>query len=170
MISILTASLSFYGCGSKEEYYNVPKEYYPIYKEGDTLIYKSGNNFDTFCFTSKIIIDHEMDKKYHYQEIFYILSNKNYPEFYQPSPCFFSLSNSRIGISWLNFDNDFDYKLQPTIPSISINNIVYYNVYELSNQDPTTINYFVKKLYFNYKYWVVRYIKTDSTTWDLVQH
>ena len=170
LIIILTFCLSFYGCGDKDEYYNVPTQYYPVYKEGDTLVYKCGNKYDTFYFSSKSIFDNEIDKRYHYQEIGYYIINKNYPQLYEPTPCRIYLLTSSITITWLNCYNQFDYKEIPSLSNISINNITYYNIYELSNNKTDTSHYYIKKLFFNYKYWVVRYIKTDSTIWDLIQH
>ena len=170
LIIILTASLGFYACGPKEEYHNVPTQYYPVYKEGDTFIYSCGNKYDTFCYYSKTIYDHEYDKQYHYQEIYYIILNKNYPELNQPSPSSISLYSDYIEISWLNYYNRLNYNESPIIPILTINNITYNNVYELSNGSNDTNYLYVNKIYFNYKYWVIRYVKADSTTWDLVQH
>lgn len=171
MIIILTSCLGFYACGPKEEFHYVPAQYYPVYKEGDTLIYGNGNKYDSFICKSKTIDEYKYDILNHFQFISYCILSKNHLELNQPCGCNVDLDFSGLQLDWLNCSQEFGYDQTPDLQSMVVNNVTYTNVYELDNYaQNTTPNYYVKKLYFNYKYWVIRYIKADSTTWDLVHH
>ena len=164
----LTFGLGFYACGTKEVYYNIPKELYTIYKEGDTLIYQSGNKYDTFFYTHLTKLDSERDKKYHEQEIDYYLNNKNYHEFPIPAKIYLFLDHTSI--YWLNFLCSIYPPQTFTIPNLTVANKTYSNVFELSNVKSDTNPNYINKVFFNYKYWVIRFIRNDSSTWDLIQH
>lgn len=164
MIIILTSCLSFYSCGPKDYYNYIPQHKIPVYKEGDTLIYKSQNNYDTFIYTKRRIFYDSYVENYYNQAIDYLIRNKNDSDL----GGYVGLQLDLTMLSWLHFSIPFTNNVIANDSLISINNIVYHNVYQFDKTSSDTNHYYATRIYFTYKNWVIRYFRNDSTTWDLI--
>jgi hypothetical protein len=153
------------GCKEKDVYTYVPKQYLPIYNVGDTIIYKSGNNYDTFIYKYKNTFTSGYDHKYN-EVIYNGLTNSkrclSYPDCVQ-----FTLNSHwrNIYINWFGLYDGCFFDTPPTIDRLIINGNIYTEVFELHVIDTTGTP--LRKCFFTYKNWMIRYIEKDSTTWDL---
>jgi hypothetical protein len=177
-VFLLYSALFFSSCDRKEVYYDIADEYLTYYRVGDTLIYKSLDKFDTFVYLGQGFLDdvNNIDDvnipykgyEYHYQTVIYKLANGHYPPYLLNAEVSIDYSNSTY-IGWQNF------KISSFVPNdyspenIFVNGKPYINVYELNSQSIDTISISIKKIFFCYKYWVVRFIRNDNTIWDLVR-
>ena len=167
LIIVLSTIVTFNSCGPKVEYKLIESYRLPEYTQGETLIYQSGNNYDTFVYIEKKVTYINIDENWRQQIIWYTLQNKKDTGLY----CGINLDLNGSWISWQNKLMMFmsPDKL-PDTTSITLNGKLYHDVYYNEKPLTDTAKIYPTKIYFSYKKWIIRYIMNDSTTWDLIQH
>jgi hypothetical protein len=167
-IFLISSFFLFYSCGTKNEYYNIPKNEKPLYKLHDTLIYKSNGGIkDTFV-VNLYQDDYKVsDKRYHYEEIliqFKPLNKVRYPYTYIG---IIDQGLKGVSIGWLLFNytvNPIDK--EPYSPE-TINGRTFEKVYKLIGSQSLWYSDTVKAVYYNQQYCIVKYIMIDGTSWEL---
>jgi hypothetical protein len=164
IILVIAISVSN-GC-KKDVYYNVPNQFKPIYKGGDTLIYSNGILNDTNIIYNISVLDKCEDKKYHYQTIMYsaynLYNNKKDYDYYT-----FSLISDQVGLYINHFSAILFYNNTNSF-ALSINGKNYEQVFKIETLYPDTISKSVKTVYYSYKYAIIRYVNNSNDTFDLI--
>jgi hypothetical protein len=146
---------------------DIPIESYklPDYSQGETLIYQSGNNHDTFIYTEKSVTYINIDENWRQQIIRYTLQNKKDTGLYSG----INLDLNGTLLSWQNKLMMFmKPDKQPDTTSIMLNGKLYHDVFYNKKPLTDTARIYPTKIYFTYKNWIIRYTMNDSTIWDLV--
>ena len=159
------------GCCDEDEYWRISEEDKLIYELYDTLVYKSNTgDLDTFyvsdisqwfdehpnydmCGTAVYV--EKMDFEF---STFPFKKESRFRIYYYNSPKIFA------EITWYSNHFDIEPEITPLVEKISINDSVYYNLYEVqSNKDTAK----VQELLFHKKYGIVRYEFRNKESWSL---
>lgn len=163
-IYYITIVLILFACCDKKKYYNIPKEDYFYFNQGETLFYKSNmNKTDTFNIYSVLLSYRDVDKASYYQNFsIRLIKIGSYPNSYNA----YSIGAIGDEIYWLDIQindrNDTMQAVNYTLNGHIINRVYITNgINQSSNPDITTI-------YFCKKYGVIRYDKKDGEYYELV--
>ena len=157
---------AFYACAPKDNYFNIPEEHLPVYAKGDLLVYKSGNNYDTFTYLQKHMFYSDIGKLDHDQYITFAVRNKKDTAL----SGFVDIQLFATMINWMNFFALITQNVKTDSSLVMVNGHAFKDVYIFNCGQPDTNRLYATKIYFTYKNWVIRYVRSDSTTWDLISH
>jgi hypothetical protein len=156
------------GCKENEVYQLIPEKYQAIYKPGDTLIYKAGSDYDTFYYKRRDG-GYFVYGKYHTERIFNQIFYNNF--YFDSLPEEFNYVYEYVRVRWLAVGKSVYYIYEPDIDYMTINGKIYSDVFEINKNAETDTNITkITKIYFTYKYWIIRYIEKDSIIWDLYKY
>ncbi|MCX6259029.1 MAG: hypothetical protein NTW49_14185 [Bacteroidia bacterium] len=152
------------GC-EKDKYFNIPNDKLPIYKYYDTLVYKSNlGNYDTLFIWS-------------YSKYYEVIDKQDYNQFISFSFVkslnignssilgIYTIEHNKFEITWEDYSELIYFDSLKNPISMTVNNVYYPEVYELKS------NYtLIDRLYFTYKYCVIKYFNNSGEYFDLVKY
>jgi hypothetical protein len=164
LIIVIYLFLTF-GCGFKDQYVNIPDNQKPIYKKGDFLIYKSKEGLlDTLNVGEYTDNYRVSDKSYHSERIRTDLYNQT--EHFGVIVMELNL----LEISWNGFDLVVYNLADNAAKKVVINNKQVENVFEFSPTSYYLSADTTNKIYYTYKYGVMKYENKSGEIWELINY
>jgi hypothetical protein len=159
------------GCCDEDEYWRISEEDKLIYELFDTLVYKSNTGvLDTFYVSD---ISQWFDEHPNYDMCGTAVYIEKMIYRFLPYPNsqeklfnikYFHPPNIHFGVFWYSDHFDIEPEITPLVEKLSINDSVYYNLYEVQSNEDTAK---VQKLLFHKKYGIVRYEFRNKESWSL---
>ena len=168
---IILTCLALTSCclGKNDTYRYVDDNMYPIYKENDTLVYKSNwNNADTFIYKGLgKYYDCQSNEDYCstvtcYESLFIVYHNINWPD----SASYISASHEYGDLGSFEYRGFFGgFRDTFLLASATIGGNVYENIFYNEVKDFMETN--ILNAYYSYKYWLLQYEEKDGQIWVL---
>ena len=153
------------GCGFEDHYINIPDNQKPVYQTGDMLIYKSNSGLVDTLKVGENTDDYRVsDKSYHYERI--------RTDFYNQGERFsvITMELNLLKVSWNGFNLTINELSANAAKTMVINNKQVENVFEF-----TATSYYLSadttsKIYYTYKYGVMKYENKSGAIWELINY